>query len=139
MGVPYSRQIKAAFDEVTPLVAAGFQVLRTSRNISILLAFIQILNTLFLGLAVLVLIAILLTVNPDLELERRIFVTPTVKWLASWLLDSSWLRVGIRTMVIGAGLGAFSAWYLVPDSPALQDLMEEGDDDKTGVDGDVES
>jgi hypothetical protein len=53
MGLPYSRQINAAFEEVTPLVAAGFKVLRTTRNISILLAIIQVLTVFFLFLILL--------------------------------------------------------------------------------------
>jgi hypothetical protein len=69
MGLPYSRQINAAFEEVTPLVAAGFKVLRTTRNISILLAIIQVLTVFFLFLILLCLIALLYCVNPDLEVR----------------------------------------------------------------------
>lgn len=67
MGIPYSREINAAFEQVTPLVAAGFQVLRTTKNISIILAIIQVLTVLLLGLILFALIALLYTVNPDLE------------------------------------------------------------------------
>lgn len=67
MGIPYSREINAAFEQVTPLVAAGFKVLRTTKNISIVLAIIQVLTVVFLGLILLALIALLYTVNPDLE------------------------------------------------------------------------
>lgn len=70
MGLPYSRQINAAFEEVTPLVAAGFKVLRTTRNISILLAVIQVLTVFFLFLILLGLIALLYCVNPDLEVRN---------------------------------------------------------------------
>lgn len=69
MGIPYSRQINAAFEQVTPLVAAGFKVLRTTRDISILLAVIQILTVFFLGLILAALIALLYCVNPDLEVR----------------------------------------------------------------------
>ena len=41
MGLPYSKQINEAFDQVTPLVAEGFKVLETTKNISILLATMQ--------------------------------------------------------------------------------------------------
>lgn len=69
MGLPYSRQINAAFEQVTPLVAAGFKVLRTTRDISILLVVIQVL-TVFLLFAILVaLIGVLYCVNPDLEVR----------------------------------------------------------------------
>lgn len=67
MGIPYSRQINAAFEQVTPLVAAGFTVLRTTRDISILLAIIQVLTVVLLALILGVLVAVLYCVNPDLE------------------------------------------------------------------------
>jgi hypothetical protein len=67
MGIPYSREINAAFDQVTPLVAAGFKVLKTTKNISILLAVIQVLTVLFLALILWVMIALVYCVNPDLE------------------------------------------------------------------------
>jgi hypothetical protein len=67
MGIPYSRQINAAFEQVTPLVAAGFKVLRTTRDISILLAVIQVLTVVLLGLILVGLVALLYCVNPDLE------------------------------------------------------------------------
>jgi hypothetical protein len=47
MGIPYSKQINIAFDQVAPLVAAGFVVLQTTRNITYLLAAIQVLTALF--------------------------------------------------------------------------------------------
>jgi hypothetical protein len=67
MGIPYSHEINAAFDQVTPLVAAGFKVLKTTRNISILLAIIQVLTVVFLALILVVLLGVLYSVNPDLE------------------------------------------------------------------------
>lgn len=67
MGLPYSRQINAAFDQVTPLVAAGFKVLRTTRDISILLAVIQVLTVILLGFILFALVLLLYCVNPDLE------------------------------------------------------------------------
>jgi hypothetical protein len=76
MGIPYSRQINAAFEQVTPLVAAGFKVLRTTRDISILLAVIQVLTVALLGLILLGLVALLYSVNPDLEVRKR---NPTYK------------------------------------------------------------
>lgn len=67
MGLPYSKQINAAFEQVTPLVAAGFKVLRTTRDISILLAVIQVLTVLLLFFILLGIVALLYCVNPDLE------------------------------------------------------------------------
>jgi hypothetical protein len=70
MGIPYSREINAAFEQVTPLVGAGYQVLRTMKDISILLAVIQVLTVLSLIMILFVLILLLYSVNPDLEVRR---------------------------------------------------------------------
>jgi hypothetical protein len=72
MGLPYSRQINAAFEEVTPLVAAGFKVLQTTRNISIILAAVQILTVFLLFAILLVGIGIMYCVNPDLEVRSPV-------------------------------------------------------------------
>jgi len=85
MGLPYSKQIRAAFDQVTPLVAAGFEVLQTTKDIAILLAVIQVITAIALIFILLALVALLFTVNPDLEEERAQLVTPFMKWLASWI------------------------------------------------------
>ncbi|KAF2744987.1 hypothetical protein M011DRAFT_154429 [Sporormia fimetaria CBS 119925] len=82
MGIPYSREINAAFDQVTPLVAAGFQVLKTTRNISILLAVIQVLTVVLLAGILFVLLALVYCVNPDLQHERDKLVTPFFRSLA---------------------------------------------------------
>jgi hypothetical protein len=80
MGIPYSREINAAFEQVTPLVAAGFKVLKTTRNISILLAIIQVLTVALLAMILLVGMAVLYCVNPDLEVP-----SPLLLSLASFL------------------------------------------------------
>lgn len=72
MGLPYSRQINAAFEQVTPLVAAGYKVLRTTRDISILLAVIQVLTVVLLFAILVALVGVLYCVNPDLEVRIRI-------------------------------------------------------------------
>lgn len=74
MGLPYSRQINAAFEQVTPLVAAGFKVLRTTRDISILLAVIQVLNVFLLWWILVALIMLAYCVNPDLEVRCFVVV-----------------------------------------------------------------
>ena len=66
MGIPYSKQINAAFDQVTPLVAESFKALETTKNIIILLAVIQVLTVILLSLILTVLVALLITCNPDL-------------------------------------------------------------------------
>ncbi|KAJ7176610.1 hypothetical protein C8R46DRAFT_1346611 [Mycena filopes] len=80
MGIPYSRQINAAFDQVTPLVAEGFKVLQATRNISIVLAVIQVLTVVLLFQILILLLALLITLHPDLEQERDALVTPTLRW-----------------------------------------------------------
>ncbi|KAE8452575.1 hypothetical protein EG329_013834 [Mollisiaceae sp. DMI_Dod_QoI] len=118
MGIPYSRQIHLAFDQVTPLVGAGFKVLQTTKNITFLLAGIQILTVLLLGCILIVLFAVLITVSPDLERERQELVTPAAKWLAGVLLNAvillsgKWLWVCLWTMFWGAALGAAAGWYV---------------------------
>ena len=91
MGIPYSKEINKAFEElnkaygkVTPLVAAAYEVLETTKNISLLLAGIQVLTVTLLWLMLLALIGILITINPDLEEERTEYVTPVARWLAGW-------------------------------------------------------
>jgi hypothetical protein len=81
MGIPYSRQINTAFDQVTPLVAQGFEVLETTKNIAVLLAWIQVLTVVLLALILIALAALLVTMNPDLSHERQAFVTPIMKIL----------------------------------------------------------
>lgn len=111
MGIPYSREINAAFDQVTPLVAAGFEVLQTTKNIAILLACIQVFTTIILILVLLSLLGLLYTMNPDLEKERQQLVTPVMHWLADWVFAYgrafNWL-LRVFFMVSIAGIG----WFL---------------------------
>ncbi|EME86762.1 uncharacterized protein MYCFIDRAFT_9017, partial [Pseudocercospora fijiensis CIRAD86] len=90
MGIPYSKQINAAFDQgdiaVTPLVAEGFEVLQTTRNITFLLAEIQVLTVVLLFLILIALAMLLVTCNPDLDRERQALVTPVMRWSASWIM-----------------------------------------------------
>ncbi|KAG8666753.1 hypothetical protein FPOAC2_11879 [Fusarium poae] len=135
MGMPYSKQVHAAFDQVTPLVAAGFEVLKTTKNIAILLAIIQILVAIVLTLTLLAILALIYSVNPDLEAERQALVTPFMQWLASWLIQYgnvvSWFLKVLVVLCTG-GLGAF-IWYNstptfpVAEEPALEDGEKEDD------------
>ncbi|KAF3769496.1 hypothetical protein M406DRAFT_283893 [Cryphonectria parasitica EP155] len=134
MGIPYSKQINGAFTQVTPLVAAGFEVLQTTKNISILLASIQVLTCVFLGLILLALLGIICTLSPHLETETQTLVIPVVRWLASWLLvygtAVGWtLRVAV--VATTAGLGVFFwqgslAGNSVPGTPATGEVEGEG-------------
>jgi hypothetical protein len=87
MGIPYSKEINSALDQVAPLVEAGFVVLRTTKNISILLMILQILTVVLLGIILLTAFGIILSVNPDLVAERKALVTPVMKWVAAWLIS----------------------------------------------------
>ncbi|CAD6449265.1 8a503280-3575-45cf-a5e3-6c490363710b-CDS [Sclerotinia trifoliorum] len=89
MGLPYSKQIRLAFTqsqtmmqrvqtEVTPLVAAGyplitsgFEVLKTTKNIAILLAVVQVYTAIMLTVILGVLVMLLVEVNPELEGRER--------------------------------------------------------------------
>jgi len=91
MGIPYSKEINQAFQElnqaygqVTPLVASAYDVLETTKNISLLLLAIQVLTVVTLGLILLALVGLLITMNPDLDEERRELVTPVLRWVAGW-------------------------------------------------------
>lgn len=109
MGIPYSKQISSAFDQVTPLVGEGFEVLQTTKNISILLAAIQVLTVILLGFILIVLLALLVTVNPDLVQQRQDLITPAVRWGCDSLFS---LIVGAAIIVIGAALGGLAGVYV---------------------------
>ena len=110
MGIPYSAQISAAFEEVTPLVAAGFQVLQTTKNIAIIVAVVQVLTALLLALILIVLLGILISVNQDLSNERKKLVTPVMRWASSWLMDGGALFEGAMLIVGLAFVGALIAY-----------------------------
>lgn len=122
MGIPYSKQINSAFDQVTPLVACGFRVLETTRDISILVALIQVFNFVLLGLILLSMVGLLITVNPDLAAEREVVVTPVMRWLASWISnaeDRKWLQLVVFVIFGGVGLGAWTGCYVMRDTESL--------------------
>lgn len=113
MGIPYSREINAAFQQVTPLVAAGFQVLQTTKNISILLAAIQVLTVLTLVLILMVLLGILYAVNPDLEDERKQLVTPIMRRLAKVSLGGIVMSVSYMYAVFFCFFVLAAASYVI--------------------------
>ncbi|KAJ4331031.1 hypothetical protein N0V87_009489 [Didymella glomerata] len=127
MGIPYSREINAAFEQVTPLVAAGFKVLRTTKNISIVLAIIQVLTVVFLGLILLALIALLYTVNPDLEEERRALITPWLKYYAHITLFGIIKTIATSAIILGGV--AFAAWRLFLFEQWVEDVEYEANVD----------
>lgn len=107
MGIPYSKQINTAFDQVTPLVAAGFELLQTTKNIAVFLACIQILTALLLLSISLLLLALLITVSPELSEERRVIVSPVLKWWACWFMPECEVRsrLGVLGGVVLVGVG----------------------------------
>ncbi|KAK4208760.1 hypothetical protein QBC37DRAFT_248552, partial [Rhypophila decipiens] len=120
MGIPYSKQINTAFDQVTPLVQTGFRVLDTIKNVSILVAVIQALNVLLLWLILLSLLGLLITVNPDLEAERQAVVTPVVEWIASWVKhrhDRKWLEMLGFVVFLGLMFGAWMGILVTREAP----------------------
>ena len=151
MGIPYSTQINAAFDQVTPLVAAALyvnlpfpsprpiltsplssEVLQTTKNIALLLAFIQVATLVVLILMLFALLGLLFTVNPDLERERQELVTPVMHWLASWVFKygraANWV-LKFLIVVAFAGCGVF--FWQGSAAGTRVDMLEE-EEGKTG-------
>lgn len=123
MGIPYSKQINSAFDQVTPLVAAGFEVLQTTKNISILLAAIQVITVLILAIILFILLALLITVNPDLVEERKAIVTPVVKWFACLLMPECEVRSNVFLAVTAILSIIFaSAWAMYSYATDIKDI-----------------
>jgi len=123
MGIPYSRQINAAFDQVTPLVRRGFQILETTKNIAILLAWVQVLTILLLALNFGALMALLVAMNPDLEKERQHFITPTLRILMHpGVFSALVIMAGISISAIPVGL------YIATDRGKSK--IEEVDDEE---------
>jgi hypothetical protein len=160
MGIPYSREINAAFEQVTPLVAAGFKVLKTTRNISILLAVIQVLTVLLLGLILGVGILLCYSLNPDLEVsiasplppphssrpnmsgqrnavkERKQIATPFLRWLAGITVWS--IVKGAVSVLVGSGIILGGVWWLVDRMGIEKEGNEDADKALEGMDGDEE-
>ncbi|KAM0697376.1 hypothetical protein Q7P36_002229 [Cladosporium allicinum] len=126
MGIPYSKQINAAFDQVTPLVSAGFEVLQTTKNISILLAAIQVVTVIILGAILLTLLALLISVNPDLEAERAAIVTPVVKWCACWAMPKCEARGRMLvSMIVLVGVVFVGSWVWFSVVTDVKDVAAE--------------
>ncbi|OQV08711.1 hypothetical protein CLAIMM_12938 [Cladophialophora immunda] len=132
MGLPYSKEIHSAFEQVTPLVAAGFEVLQTTKDIAILLAVIQVVTVITLILILLALLALLFTVNPDLVREREQLVTPAMQWLASWVFKyggpaKTLLKI---TFVAGGLLSGYAVWQGLATGHS-EPMSEEDESDET--------
>lgn len=126
MGIPYSKQINSAFDQVTPLVAAGFEVLQTTKNISVLLAAVQVLTAVLLVFILGALLAILVSINPDLEEERRSLITPTVKWFACWLMPECEVRSKFGVILTAvAGILFAAGWAVYSHATDVKDIAAD--------------
>ena len=116
MGIPYSKEIDAAFNQVSPLVAQALDALHVTQYITYILATIQVITAILQLVTVLALFALLITINPDLSTERTELVTPILRYLASWMMPGSesrwWLSVLGRMFAVlwlcGCGV---AAWY----------------------------
>jgi hypothetical protein len=100
-------------------VAAGFQVLETTKNIAILLTFIEIFTVILLSLILIALLMLLVTMNPELEEERRTFITPVIKWVFRVVqqrveyLNKNWLMISVGMTFLIAGIVFLSSPFLL--------------------------
>lgn len=69
------------FKEIKPLVNATFEASQTINRTGPILAWTQALMIVLLGAIFLALFGLLVTINPDLEVERKQFITPAVRFL----------------------------------------------------------
>jgi hypothetical protein len=75
MGVPYSHEIQKASEHIDAIMPTVKIALWT-------LTFVSIALLILIGVLLLAVIGLLITVNPDLERERRALVTPVLRgWL----------------------------------------------------------
>lgn len=141
MGIPYSRQINAAFEQVTPLVAEGFEVLQTTRNITFLLAEIQVATVVLLFLLLVATLMLLVTNNPDMEQERQALVTPVMKWICSWMMSSSGKRryglIAVTVVMVMLGLVYVHYWYYFKETVAVEELPGKSVDRMEGEEVDA--
>ena len=134
MGIPFSREINAAFEQVTPLVQSAYEVLETTKNIALILMGIQILTVILLSMILLCLIGLLFTLSPELARERQLLVAPVLKWLASWSVTTSGFRKSIAGVLVGvfgiAGFGfLFYIYYMRNVEDATIENQAGGDDE----------
>jgi hypothetical protein len=117
-------------------VAAGYRVLQKIKTIAILLAVVQIFTAILLALNFIALALILISVNPDLEEERRELATPAIKYLARWALEwrhTKWLWWAAFIVIAGASLGTAAGVYITRDS--IQSTEAEAPGHKSGGEG----
>ena len=135
MGLPYSKQINAAFSQVTPLVASSYQTLDTIKNISLLLAAIQVLTVILLFSILLTLFAILITLSPDLDDARQVLVLPVLNFFVRFILKAVELLSGTvlwigGTILVGVLIGGlWGLWFVRRDRTLMEETEgREGED-----------
>ena len=139
MGIPYSKEINAAFEQVTPLVGAGYEVLQTLKNIAILLACIQVLTVILLTFIFMAMMGLLITMNPDMEKERQQLVTPVVAEITGWLYaygtPAKWLlRIFLVVSAVGFGMFLWQGSLAGVNAPQFDD-SGSGDTSDGGDEG----
>jgi hypothetical protein len=131
MGIPYSREINAAFEQVTPLVASGYQVLETTKNIAVALFVIQIITVFLLTFILLSLIGLIISTNPDLDYERKQIVTPAVKWITSWYTAKYNAPVFVAGILVAMfAIAGFGFLFWVYYKRSVEDAAVDGPEDK---------
>lgn len=127
MGIPYSKQINAAFNQVTPLVASGYELLETVKNIAIFITVIQIGIIGLLALNFLALLGLLFSINPDLEKERQTLVTPAMKWIANWTMAWAEKKYSILSTFVGlfAVVGFAYSIYVYHARQSAEEMAED--------------
>lgn len=148
MGIPYSKQINQAFEEVSPLVAATLDVMHTTQEVSYILAGIQVITAVFQFATVVGIIGLLITLNPDLAAERTALVTPIMRYLASWVMPGSEGRWYLKTFgwmfglvwFCGCAAVAWQSWSADggPKGPPREvPLPDDEDEEEGGADRDA--
>ena len=146
MGIPYSREINKAFGElnkaygqVTPLIEAAYEVLETTKNISLLVAAVQVINGILLFFVLLTMFGLLITMNPDMTKERDELVTPVLRWVGRWAFVAKTAVVSFAVLFISAlilylavrwGVGPFAERQKLV--AGIDDEEEEGQADGEG-------
>lgn len=77
--------------------------------------------------------------SPDLEEERKVIVTPVLKWLAGLVIryGESFL-ICVWIVAVGIGVGAAAGWYATREVEEAEEVEGDGKEDEGSV-GDVES
>jgi hypothetical protein len=139
MGIPYSKEINKAFVElnnaygqVTPLVAAAYEVLETTKNISLLVAGVQVLNSFLLATILACMVGLLITMNPEMEKERKELVTPVMLWVAGLAKIGKRIASGVIMLVIVAVVGSVMFVKREGRTPGPVESLEEGQVEEDG-------